>query len=57
MFCTEQRTDLVACMCTGEPCAAIVKLEAKSKNLSSLGAVCIAILFNSKLFVPFRQKN
>ena len=49
MFCTEQRTDLVACMCTGEPCIAIVKLVAKSKNWSRLGAVCIAILFHTKL--------
>ena len=45
MFCTEQRTDLVACMCTGEPCAAIVKLEAKSKNWSRLGAYVLLFYF------------
>ena len=50
MFCTEQRTDLVACMCTGEPCIAIVKLEAKSKNWSRLEAYVL-------LFYSFSDKK
>ena len=55
MFCTEQRTALVACMCTGEPWVAIVNLEAKSRNCQA--SELYVLLFSNLLIIPIRQKS